>query len=145
MRKNLFTREMLQLLGVPSLYKIRSKPEKSQRTLCIFWRRKWQPTFAWKVPWTEEPGGLQSMGLQIVRLHWARMHALCVLISAGLVTGNLKAATPGHTVLVKAYALYSVFDFLPCGRASRQRESPHTAWPPVKVISGPNRVCLILG
>ena len=22
---------------------------------------------AWKIPWTEEPGGLQSMGLQIVR------------------------------------------------------------------------------
>ena len=24
-------------------------------------------TFAWKIPWTEEPGGLQSMGLQRVR------------------------------------------------------------------------------
>ena len=23
--------------------------------------------FAWKTPWTEEPGGLQSMGLQRVR------------------------------------------------------------------------------
>ena len=22
---------------------------------------------AWKIPWTEEPGGLQSMGLQTVR------------------------------------------------------------------------------
>ena len=22
---------------------------------------------AWKIPWTEEPGGLQSMGFQIVR------------------------------------------------------------------------------
>ena len=30
------------------------------------WRRKWQPTpvFACKIPWTEEPGGLQCMGLQ---------------------------------------------------------------------------------
>ena len=29
-------------------------------------RRQWHPhssTFAWKIPWTEEPGGLQSMGL----------------------------------------------------------------------------------
>ena len=25
----------------------------------------------WRVPWTEEPGGLQSMGLQIVRPNWA--------------------------------------------------------------------------
>ena len=24
---------------------------------------------AWRIPWTEEPGGLQSMGLQKVRHH----------------------------------------------------------------------------
>ena len=29
------------------------------------WRREWLPTIlAWRIPWTEEPGGLQSMGLQ---------------------------------------------------------------------------------
>ena len=36
----------------------------------IPWRRKWQPTsaiLAWEIPWTEEPGGLQSMRLQRVR------------------------------------------------------------------------------
>ena len=27
-------------------------------------------TLAWKIPWTEEPGGLQSMGSQRVRYHW---------------------------------------------------------------------------
>ena len=26
---------------------------------------------AWKIPWTKEPGGLQSMGLQRVRHDWA--------------------------------------------------------------------------
>ena len=29
------------------------------------WRRQWHPTpvtLAWKIPWMEEPGGLQSMG-----------------------------------------------------------------------------------
>ena len=26
---------------------------------------------AWKIPWTEESGGLQSMGLQTVRQNWA--------------------------------------------------------------------------
>ena len=26
---------------------------------------------AWRIPWTEEPGGLQSMGLQRVRNNWA--------------------------------------------------------------------------
>ena len=33
---------------------------------------------AWRVPWTEEPGGLQSIGLQRVEHHWsdlACMHA----------------------------------------------------------------------
>ena len=28
-------------------------------------------TLAWKIPWTEEPGGLQSMGSQRVRQDWA--------------------------------------------------------------------------
>ena len=34
---------------------------------------------AWRFPWTEEPGGLQSVGLQRVRHNWgdlARMHVL---------------------------------------------------------------------
>jgi len=36
----------------------------------IPWRRAWQPTpifFAWRIPWTEEPGGLQSIGSQRVK------------------------------------------------------------------------------
>ena len=40
----------------------------------IPWRRKWQPAlvfFLGKIPWTEEPGGLQSMGLQRIRHDWA--------------------------------------------------------------------------
>ena len=30
---------------------------------------------AWKFPWTEEPGRLQSMGLQRIRHDWATIHA----------------------------------------------------------------------
>ena len=30
---------------------------------------------AWKIPWTEEPGGLQSMRLQRVRHDWATKHS----------------------------------------------------------------------
>ena len=30
--------------------------------------------FAWTIPWTEEPGGLQSMGSQRVRHSWATQH-----------------------------------------------------------------------
>ena len=28
---------------------------------------------AWRIPWTEEPGGLQSIGLQRVRQDWAQL------------------------------------------------------------------------
>ena len=28
------------------------------------WRRKFSSILAWKIPWTEKPGGLQSMGSQ---------------------------------------------------------------------------------
>ena len=29
---------------------------------------------AWRIPWTEEPGGVQSMGSQRVRLTYTHMH-----------------------------------------------------------------------
>ena len=34
----------------------------------IPWKRKWQASniLAWRIPWTEQPGRLQSMGLQRV-------------------------------------------------------------------------------
>ena len=38
------------------------------------WRRKMVTDFsilAWRIPWTEEPGGLQSMVLQRVGYAWA--------------------------------------------------------------------------
>ena len=31
------------------------------------WSRDWRTTLAWKIPWMEKPGGLQSMGLLRVR------------------------------------------------------------------------------
>ena len=40
----------------------------------IPWRRAWQThssTLAWRIPWTEELGGLQSTGSQRVRHDWA--------------------------------------------------------------------------
>ena len=38
----------------------------------IPWRRIWQSThiLAWRIPWTEEPGGPQSMGSQRVGHDW---------------------------------------------------------------------------
>ena len=42
----------------------------------IPWRKAWQPTpvssiLVQRIPWTEEPGELQSMGLQRVKHDWA--------------------------------------------------------------------------
>ena len=31
---------------------------------------------AWRIPWTEEPGGLQSVGLQRVRQGWVTTHSI---------------------------------------------------------------------
>ena len=42
------------------------------------WRRAWQPTLVFlpgESLWTEEPGGLQSMGSQRVRHDWASKHS----------------------------------------------------------------------
>ena len=35
------------------------------------WMAAHSSIFAWRIPWTEEPRGLQSMGLQRVRHDWA--------------------------------------------------------------------------
>ena len=46
------------------------------------WRRQWHPTpvhLPGKIPWTEEPGRLQSTGLQRVGHDWVTEHVLCML------------------------------------------------------------------
>ena len=35
---------------------------------------------AWRIPWTEEPGGLQSMGLQRVGHHGAHHHKVTLAL-----------------------------------------------------------------
>ena len=37
-------------------------------------------TLAWKIPWTEEPGGLQSLGLQRVGHDWATSLSVTMII-----------------------------------------------------------------
>ena len=49
----------------------------------ILWRWTWQPTpifLPGQSPWTEEPGGLQSMGLTRVRHNWVTKHNTFVLL-----------------------------------------------------------------
>ena len=65
------------ILGEPSIKNIVYKFREiitSQKLLLDTWensqkklyKQKEQTTLAWKIPWTEEPGRLQSMGLQRV-------------------------------------------------------------------------------
>ena len=45
---------------------------------------------AWEIPWTEEPGGLQSLGLQRVGHHWTTntyFLCLCILLTVGTFGG----------------------------------------------------------
>ena len=35
---------------------------------------------AWRIPWTEEPGGLQSIGLQRVGHHWVTKYSTCMYV-----------------------------------------------------------------
>ena len=47
-------------------------------------------TLAWKIPWMEEPGGLQSMGLQRVRHNWAISLSLFKIIVDGDCSHEIK-------------------------------------------------------
>ena len=47
-------------------------------------------TLAWQVPWTEEPGGLQSMGSQSVRHDLATKQQQCITMSVYKAQGLLE-------------------------------------------------------
>ena len=53
------------------------------------WRRKWQPTRVFlpekKIPWTEEPGGVQSMGSKRVRHNWALSIGGSDMVGSGVI------------------------------------------------------------
>ena len=63
----------------------------------IPWRRSWQPSIlAWEIPWTEEPGGLQSVESQRVGHNWsklARRHTHHAVLSQNQKTDPLSAAS----------------------------------------------------
>ena len=45
-------------------------------------------SFPWRIPWTEEPGGLQSRGLQRVSHDWVGMHTLYFPQLSGTIKNN---------------------------------------------------------
>ena len=45
---------------------------------------------AWRIPWTEEPGGLQFMGSQRVRHNWASNTIIMINIPLDMLTGAIE-------------------------------------------------------
>ena len=75
---------------------------RSPRIFCLLephWETAMAPhssTLAWKTPWMEEPGGLQSMGLLRVR-HTERLHFHFSLSCIGEGGGNTPVFLPGES------------------------------------------------
>ena len=78
----------------------------------IPWRGKWQCTpviLAWRIPWTEEPGGLLSVGLQRVGLDLWKEH-LCSAMQ--MPAPSLQPGLKGCLFHSKG-DVYFVFGFFP--------------------------------
>ena len=69
----------------------------------IPWRRKWQLTpniFAWEIPWTEEPGRLQSMRSQ----HWLAILTRNIRVKHDLVTKSQQSSLIIREMQIKTTA-----------------------------------------
>ena len=101
-------KRLIYNLGLPRWHS--GKESACQHRRCRFnswvgkipWSRKWQamPVFlVWEIPWTEESGGLQSMGLQRVRHDWAAAAAkllqLCPTLCDPIEGSPLGSSVPG--------------------------------------------------
>ena len=82
----------------------------------ISWRRAWQPTLVFlpgESPWTEEPGGIQSIGSQRVRHNWSnlsRMHAQYnAPLPPDLCVPNLYEEISSSDFLIKIKVKFVVF------------------------------------
>ena len=84
---------------------------------------------SWKMPWTEEPGGLQSMGSHRVRHSWACTHSLrCVTFSCEPLSDALKCPRAAVVLMknsfkFKVHKISTVKDeFLPQRLLQKQEE-----------------------
>ena len=64
-RQKVFRKEKLSSSRIHCCYIILSTEFKEKEMATV------SSTLAWKMPWTEDPGRIQSMGSQIVRHDWA--------------------------------------------------------------------------
>ena len=90
-------------------------------------RAIYSSTLAWESPWTEEPGGLQSMRLQRVRHDWVTKH--CEGESCSIVSDSLRP----HDYTVHGILQARIQDWvaIPFSRVSSQ----HRDWTQVSCVA----------
>ena len=62
----------------------------------------------WRVPWTEEPGGLQSIGSQRVGHGWVTKHARCIRLGVHPIPASLVAQMVKHLPTMQETRVRSV-------------------------------------
>ena len=98
-------------------------------------------TLDWRIPWTEEPGGLPSIGSQRVRCDWSDLAHIC--------THTLISIHTKHSLVVQRLGLCSVTagswaqslvgelgSYKPCSITKRQIKHTYTA----SVFTSPNLI-----
>ena len=71
-------------------------------------------TLAWEVPWTEEPGGLQSMGSRRVRYDWVTKHGSTTIYNHSVLLSifpvicqdNLFVSSPTFSILAQVTSIF---------------------------------------
>ena len=103
---------------------------------------------AWEIPWTEEPGGLQSMGLQRVGQDWAAEHArTCIASSyqhaqpAWCICDSRWAWWSGSSLSLKACSLHQ--NSVPFSKGSGWRRGFTQPWKETQGLDhhDPQRCC----
>ena len=78
---------------------------------------------AWRIPWTEEPGGLQFTGLPRVRHGWATEHALLLLLLLSHVQLCATPQTAAHQPLLSlGFSRQEHWSGLPCPSPMHESE-----------------------
>ena len=81
---------------------------------------------AWRIPWTEEPGGLESMGSQRVRHDWVTNTTLPLLLKEGLLQAPSRALLRAPGACPVAFLAAQV-DSLTVSRETATSVPDHTA------------------
>ena len=99
--------------AIQTLDFLTSKPELDPWVRKIPWRREWQPTLfilAWRIPWTEEPGGLQSMGSHRAGHNWSDLAFKRLFSSSSLSAIRVVSSAYLRLLIFLAVILMSVHD-----------------------------------